>query len=58
MLEARSMMFGSVALSLYSAGVCHLTGRRRVPALLATTLMLPVWLGSAFALKWLLGGAA
>ena len=52
------MMFGSVALGLYSAGVCHLTGRGRVSALLATALMLPVWLACAFALKWLLAGAA
>jgi uncharacterized membrane protein (GlpM family) len=57
-LEARSMMFGSVALSLYSVGVCHLTGRLRLPALLATALMLPVWLGSAFVLKWLLAAVA
>jgi uncharacterized membrane protein (GlpM family) len=57
-LEARSMMFGSVALCLYSASVCHLTSRGRVPALLATALMLPAWLGCAFALKWLLGGGA
>jgi uncharacterized membrane protein (GlpM family) len=56
-LEARSMMFGSVALGLYSAGVCHLTGRGRASALLATALMLPVWLGCAFVLKWLLDGA-
>ena len=57
-MEARSMMFGSVALFIYSAGVCYLIGRRRVPAMLATVLMLPVWLGSAFALKWLLSGGA
>jgi uncharacterized membrane protein (GlpM family) len=57
-MEARSMMFGSLALSLYSVGVCHLTGRLRVHALLATALMLPVWLGSAFVLKWLLGAVA
>lgn len=54
-LEARSMMFGSVALGLYSAGVCYLIRRGRVSALLATALMLPVWLTCAFALKWLLG---
>ena len=52
------MMLGSVALCLYSAGVCYLTGRRHVPALLATALTLPVWLGCAFALKWLLSEAA
>jgi uncharacterized membrane protein (GlpM family) len=57
-LEARSLMFGSVALGLYSIGVCYLTARGRVSALLATALMLPVWLGCAFALKWLLAGAA
>jgi uncharacterized membrane protein (GlpM family) len=57
-VEARSMMFGSVALGLYSVAVCYLTGRGRVSAVLATVLMLPVWLGCAFALKWLLGGAA
>jgi hypothetical protein len=38
--------------------VCYLTARGRVSALLATALMLPVWLGCAFALKWLLAGAA
>ena len=58
LVEARSMMFGSVALGLYSAGVCYLTGRGRMSALLATALMLPVWLACAFALKWLLAGAA
>jgi uncharacterized membrane protein (GlpM family) len=57
-METRSMMFGSVALSLYSVGVCHLMARLRVHALLATALMLPVWLGSAFVLKWLLGAVA
>jgi uncharacterized membrane protein (GlpM family) len=57
-MEARSMMFGSVALCFYSLGVYHLTGRRRVPALLATAMMLPLWLGCAFALKRLLSGGA
>jgi uncharacterized membrane protein (GlpM family) len=56
--EARSMMLGAVALCLYSASVCHLTSHRHMPAMLATALMLPVWLGCAFALKWLLGGGA
>jgi uncharacterized membrane protein (GlpM family) len=58
LVEARSMMFGSVALGLYSAGVCYLTGRGRVSTRLATGLMLPIWLACAFALKWLLAGAA
>jgi len=57
-MEARSMMFGSVALCFYSFGVCHLTGQRRVAALLATAMMLPLWLGCAFALKRLLSGGA
>ncbi len=54
--EARSMMLGAVALCLYSSSVCHLTSHRHMPAMLATALMLPVWLGCAFALKWLLSG--
>ena len=30
-MEARSMMFGSVALCFYSFGVCQLTGQRPCP---------------------------
>ena len=39
--------------ALVAAARCFL-----VAALLATALMLPVWLACAFALKWLLAGAA
>ena len=54
--EARSMMLGSIALWLYSLGVCRLMGRHRVSALPATGLMLIPWLVCAFGLQWLLLG--
>ena len=55
-IEARSMMIGAIALWLYSRGVCRLMERHRVSALLATGLMLALWLACAFGLQWLLLG--
>jgi uncharacterized membrane protein (GlpM family) len=55
--EAHSMMFGAVALLLYSAGVCRLMEKDRVSALPATGTMFACWLICAFGLKWLLLGS-
>lgn len=43
-IEGRSMVFGSIALCLYSALVCQLLVRANVSALTATIMSLPVWL--------------
>lgn len=55
-LQARGMMIGAVALAVYSIVVCQLQMRRRVRALPATLLSLPVWVAVAFGLHFLLIG--
>lgn len=57
-IEARSMIIGSVALWVYSRGVCTVLERYRLPALPATGLALVAWLICAFGLKWILLGAS
>jgi hypothetical protein len=49
--EARSMVLGSLSLTLYSVCVCQLLMRGKLPAFKATTVALGVWLIAAFALK-------
>ena len=53
-IESRSMIFGALALALYSIAVCQLLLRVRTSALTATTTSLTVWLAVAFFLKSLL----
>jgi hypothetical protein len=54
-VEGRSMIFGALALAVYSWCVCQLMIRWRYSALLATLSALVVWFGVAFALAGLLG---
>jgi len=50
-IQARSMMAGAVALSVYSVIVCHLLVRARWRASLATVIALAAWLVVAFGLE-------
>jgi hypothetical protein len=56
-IQARSMMAGAVALSLYSVIVCQLLMRARLKAPLATVIALAAWLAVAFGLE-AFGGSA
>lgn len=56
-IQARSMMAGAVALSVYSVIVCHLLVRARLRASLATVIALGAWLVVAFGLEALGGNA-
>jgi hypothetical protein len=53
-----SMIWGAIALLLYSVLVCQLLMRARLNALIATLAALPVWLLVAFSLHALFGGAS
>jgi hypothetical protein len=57
-VESTSMIWGAIALSLYSVVVCQLLMRLKLNALIATLAALPVWLVVAFSLHTLLGGAS
>ena len=54
--EGRSMIFGAVALCLYSMAVREIMRRREMSALTATLVSMPVWLIVAFSLKILVLG--
>jgi hypothetical protein len=47
-LEARSMVGGAIALFVYSSCVSWLMFRYKLPALLVTLLLIPVWVVTAF----------
>jgi hypothetical protein len=49
-LEARSMILGSMAFSLYAYFVSRLLIRRRLPALATTASLIVIWFGCAFGL--------
>lgn len=53
-IEGRSMILGAVALGVYCVAVSRLLKRRHVSALRATMLAMPLWLGTALILNWLL----
>jgi hypothetical protein len=52
-IEARSMTAGAVALFIYTSCVCWGMMRLEWRALVATTVVIPLWLASAWAL-WLI----
>ena len=54
--EGRSMVLGSLALTLYSIIVCQLMVRARASALTASTCAMIVWLAGALSLKQMLVG--
>jgi hypothetical protein len=53
-IEARSMIFGAVALAVYAQLVCWLLMRRRMKAMPATLVSMPAWFAVAFACLFLL----
>src|SRR5882757_6831141 len=55
-VEGTSMVWGAIALLLYSVVVCQLLMRLRLNALIATLAALPVWLLVALSLHALFGG--
>ncbi len=55
-LEARTMMFGAVALVIFSIVVCHLIIRFRLSALPATSLAFFAWIAVALGLESIIGG--
>jgi Protein of unknown function (DUF3147) len=55
-LQTHSMMAGAIALSVYSAVVCHLLVRVGLRAARATLLSLVVWMIVAVGLLTLVGG--
>ena len=57
-VEGTSMIWGAIALLLYSVVVCQLLMRARINAPIATLAALPVWLMVAFSLHALFGGAS
>jgi hypothetical protein len=56
--EGASMVWGAIALLLYSILVCQLLMRLKLNALTATLAALPVWLIVAFSLHALFGSAS
>jgi hypothetical protein len=54
-MEGYSMIWGAIALLLYSILVCQLLMRFQLSALTATFVSLPVWLTVAFSLHALFG---
>ncbi len=48
--EARSMILGAVAFFIYASSASFLLMRYRPPALAVTFALLPLWLGTSFAL--------
>lgn len=51
--EARSMTGGAVGFFVYASCVCWVMMRYKLPALVATTVLILVWLATAFAF-WLI----
>jgi uncharacterized membrane protein (GlpM family) len=51
-IEARSMIFGAVALFLYACGCVYLLAQRHVKAGVASMGMLLVWTAIAFSLRF------
>jgi hypothetical protein len=56
--EGYSMIWGAIALLLYSVVVCQLLMRFQLNALIATLAALPVWLMVAFGLHVLFGNVS
>jgi hypothetical protein len=52
-IEARSMILGAAAFFVYALLCCAVMTRRRISALAATVLLLPVWFAASFGLLYL-----
>jgi hypothetical protein len=57
-LQGQSMIWGALALGVYSIVVCHLLMLRRWNALPASIAALAIWLCVAFGLYFVAGGSA
>jgi len=57
-IEARSMVAGAAALFVYASWVSWLMMRRKLPALRATLLSIPLWFATAFGLWYVWLGRA
>lgn len=57
-IEARSMIFGSIAFCLYANACSWVLMRYKPPTLAVTVLLFPVWFGVSFGLLFLLRGTA
>jgi hypothetical protein len=57
-IEARSMIFGSLAFFAYAFLCSRVLARRRLSALATTLLLLPVWFAVAFLLLHFFPGSA
>jgi uncharacterized membrane protein (GlpM family) len=57
-VQSRSMMFGAIALLLYSVAVCQLLMRMQMRALPASLLAMAAWLVAAFGLQAVFSGGA
>jgi hypothetical protein len=49
-VEARSMIFGSIAFFLYAAATGWILMKRKLPALTTTISLMPLWLGASLGL--------
>jgi hypothetical protein len=54
-LEARSMIFGAIAFFVYACAVCQGTMRYKLPASIAATASILIWLVLAFGLETVIG---
>lgn len=54
-IESRSMILGAVGFFCYASACSWLLMRKRVRALTATAVLLPVWLGVSYGLLLLVG---
>jgi hypothetical protein len=57
-LEARSMIFGSIAFLAYSISVSWLLRKYKPPVFIVTLVAMPVWFAVSFALLTLVAGSA
>jgi uncharacterized membrane protein (GlpM family) len=53
--EARSMIFGAIALFVYACAVCRLIMRYKLPASTVASASIVIWLAVAFALETVIG---
>ena len=50
-VEARSMIFGAIAFFLYACAVCRIIVRYKLPASIAASAAILIWLAVAFGLE-------
>jgi len=55
-MEAESMVLGAIAFLVYARIVSTVLIRGKAPVLAATAFLLPVWVGAALGLRFLVHG--